>query len=61
MFKSHPSALVSPESTHKSILIMFFIYRTYDEQQKIGAFLRNLDNLITLHQRGEKIYNRRQT
>ena len=24
---------------------------TYDEQHKIGAFLRSLDNLITLHQR----------
>ena len=27
-----------------------FYLPTYDEQQKIGAFLRNLDNLITLHQ-----------
>ena len=25
-----------------------------DEQDKIGAFFRNLDNLITLHQRGKK-------
>ena len=38
-----------------------FYLPTYDEQQKIGAFLRNLDNLITLHQRGENIYNRRQS
>ena len=27
---------------------------TYDEQHKIGAFLRSLDNLITLHQRNAK-------
>ncbi|WP_237756797.1 restriction endonuclease subunit S, partial [Ligilactobacillus murinus] len=27
------------------------------EQQKIGSFFRNLDELITLHQRGEKISN----
>ena len=38
-----------------------FYLPTYDEQQKIGAFLCNLDNLITLHQRGEIIYKRRQT
>ena len=31
------------------------------EQDKIARVFRNLDNLITLHQRGEKIYNRRQT
>ena len=31
------------------------------EQEQIGEFFRNLDNLITLHQRGEKINNRRQT
>ena len=31
---------------------------TYDEQHKIGAFLRSLDNLITLHQRElEKLRN----
>ena len=30
-----------------------------DEQDKIGAFFRNLDNLVTLHQRGENIYKRR--
>ena len=35
-----------------------FYLPTYDEQQKIGAFLRNLDNLITLHQRQvEKLKN----
>ena len=32
-----------------------------DEQQQIGCFLESIDNLITLHQRGENIYNRRQT
>ena len=32
-----------------------------DEQQQIGCFLESIDNLITLHQRGEKINNRRQT
>lgn len=31
------------------------------EQEQIVGMFRNLDNLITLHQRGEKIYNRRQT
>ena len=31
------------------------------EQVLLGAFFKNLDNLITLHQRGENIYNRRQT
>ena len=31
------------------------------EQTKIGRLFDNLDNLITLHQRGEKINNRRQT
>ena len=31
------------------------------EQEQIGEFFRNFDNLITLHQRGENIYNRRQT
>ena len=31
---------------------------TYDEQQAIGAYFRNLDNLITLHQRKlEKLQN----
>ncbi len=35
-----------------------FYLPTYDEQQKIGAFLRNLDNFITLHQRQvEKLKN----
>ena len=32
-----------------------------DEQGKIGQFLKRIDNLITLHQRGEIIYKRRQT
>lgn len=32
-----------------------------DEQSKIGDLFESIDNLITLHQRGEKIYNRRQT
>ena len=32
-----------------------------EEQRKIGRLLDNIDNLITLHQRGEKINNRRQT
>ena len=31
------------------------------EQKQIGKFITTIDNLITLHQRGEKIYNRRQT
>ena len=31
------------------------------EQRQIALFLERLDNLITLHQRGENIYNRRQT
>lgn len=31
------------------------------EQAKIGRLLDSIDNLITLHQRGENIYNRRQT
>ena len=31
------------------------------EQDKIAAVFSDIDNLITLHQRGEKIYNRRQT
>ena len=31
------------------------------EQTKLGALFTSLDNLITLHQRGENIYNRRQT
>lgn len=31
---------------------------TYDEQQAIGAYFRNLDNLITLHQRKlDKLHN----
>ena len=34
---------------------------SFDEQESIGRVLCGLDNLITLHQRGEKIYNRRQT
>ena len=32
-----------------------------EEQRKIGRLLDSIDNLITLHQRGENIYNRRQT
>ena len=33
-------------------------YPKYNEQQKIGAYFRNLDNLITLHQRKlEKLQN----
>ena len=33
-------------------------YPKYSEQQKIGAYFRNLDNLITLHQRElEKLQN----
>ena len=31
------------------------------EQATIGSFFKCVDNLITLHQRGENIYNRRQT
>ena len=34
---------------------------SYREQESIASFLTMLDNLITLHQRGENIYNRRQT
>ena len=34
---------------------------SFDEQESIGRVLCGLDNLITLHQRGENIYNRRQT
>ena len=34
---------------------------SYYEQESIARFLTLLDNLITLHQRGEKINNRRQT
>ena len=37
------------------------IFPLEDEQKSIGQFLTKLSNLITLHQRGEKIYNRRQT
>ena len=33
----------------------------YPEQLRIGKFIEAIDNLITLHQRGENIYNRRQT
>ena len=32
-----------------------------NEQEKISQVFTTLDNLITLHQRGENIYNRRQT
>ena len=32
-----------------------------DEQKKIGDLFESIDNLITLHQRGENIYKRRQT
>ena len=31
------------------------------EQERICTLFKGLDNLITLHQRGENIYNRRQT
>ena len=37
------------------------IFPLEDEQKSIGQFLTKLSNLITLHQRGENIYNRRQT
>ena len=32
-----------------------------EEQSKLGDLFESIDNLITLHQRGENIYNRRQT
>ena len=38
-----------------------FMSYNISEQKKIGAFFDTLDNLITLHQRGENIYNRRQS
>ena len=34
---------------------------SYSEQLRVGKFIEAIDNLITLHQRGEKINNRRQT
>ena len=37
------------------------VFPSEDEQKLVGGFLTNLSNLITLHQRGENIYNRRQT
>ena len=36
-------------------------YPNIVEQKQIGKFITAIDNLITLHQRGENIYNRRQT
>ena len=34
--------------------VSFFVPNSRDEQKQIGTFFANLDNLITLHQRGEK-------
>ena len=34
--------------------------RELAEEKSIGLLFKNLDNLITLHQRGENIDNRRQ-
>lgn len=35
----------------KDVLSFEEYYPEYDEQQKIGQYFSNLDNLITLHQR----------
>ena len=34
-----------------------FAFPSFDEQQKIGTYFSNLDNLITLHQRKENTIN----
>lgn len=47
--------------SYDEFLTMGFIVPSYAEQVKIAHGLIITDNLITLHQRGENIYNRRQT
>ena len=47
--------------SYDEFLTMEFIVPSYAEQVKIAQGLIITDNLITLHQRGENIYNRRQT
>ena len=47
--------------SYDEFLTMGFIVPSYAEQVKIAQGLIITDNLITLHQRGENIYNRRQT
>lgn len=44
--------------TKKDLLSkIIFVPNDIEEQQKIGSFFKHLDELITLHQRGEKISN----
>ena len=44
-----------------TLMTLELLLPSVEEQTKIGRNLAAVDNLITLHQRGEKIYNRRQT
>ena len=46
---------------NKNILETQIALPSYAEQCLIGDFFEHIDNLVTLHQRGEKINNRRQT
>jgi type I restriction enzyme S subunit len=50
--KSHANQAVSQASINQSLLGSQNIFVTsFAEQQQIGTYFRNLDNLITLHQR----------
>ena len=44
-----------------TLMTLELLLPSVEEQTKIGRNLAAVDNLITLHQRGENIYNRRQT
>ena len=42
--------------TKDELLAKKIIFPSYNEQKKIGAYLHNLDHLITLHQRQHKLH-----
>ncbi|MCM1130916.1 MAG: restriction endonuclease subunit S [Roseburia sp.] len=45
--------------SYDEFLTMSFIVPKYEEQEKIAAYLVSLDNLITLHQRKERHFNKK--
>ena len=49
--KKNPTVGAQPNLSLEQVSNLEIPYPSIDEQQKIGSYFRNLDNLITLHQR----------
>ena len=59
--KRNPTVGAQPNLSLEQVGKLYLQLPSCDEQCYIGRFFAYMDNLITRHQRGENIYNRRQT